>query len=65
MNGAPTYIANEGKVYDVSRSWQWQQGRHQVLHPAGADYTGGLGQAPHRADLLERVPVVGIVVDWG
>jgi predicted heme/steroid binding protein len=63
LNGAATYIAYEGKVYDVSRSWQWQRGRHQVVHPAGVDYTGGLGQAPHWSDLLERVPGIGILVE--
>jgi predicted heme/steroid binding protein len=63
LNGAPIYIAYEGKVYDASSSWQWQRGRHQVVHPASVDYTDGLGQAPHRADLLERVPVIGILVE--
>jgi predicted heme/steroid binding protein len=57
------YIAYEGKVYDVSRSFLWQKGRHQVQHRAGVDYTGGLDQAPHGPDLLERFPVVGILVD--
>jgi predicted heme/steroid binding protein len=59
--GAPAYIAFEGKVYDVSGSFLWQRGRHQVRHLAGIDYTGGLEEAPHAADLLERFPVVGIV----
>jgi predicted heme/steroid binding protein len=45
-DGAPACIAFEGKVYDVSRSFQWQRGRHQVRHPAGVDYTGGLDDAP-------------------
>ena len=38
------YIAFEGKVYDVSRSFLWQRGRHQVRHQAGIDYTDGLGE---------------------
>jgi predicted heme/steroid binding protein len=62
-NGNPAYIAFEGKVYDVSRSFLWQRGRHQVRHLAGIDYTGGLDDAPHGADLLARLPVVGILVD--
>lgn len=37
------------------------KGRHQVLHTAGADLTASLDQAPHGADLLERVPVVGML----
>jgi len=60
-DGAPAFIAYQGKVYDVSRSFLWQKGRHQVLHHAGADLTDDLDQAPHGADLLERVPVIGRV----
>jgi len=38
-NGAPAYIAYKGKVYDVSDSFLWRNGSHQVLHNAGADLT--------------------------
>ena len=62
-DGAPIYIAYKSKVYDVSRSFLWKQGRHQVLHAAVADLTGELDAAPHGADLLERFPVVGILID--
>jgi predicted heme/steroid binding protein len=62
QNGAPCHLAFEGKVYDLSRSFLWQRGRHQVRHLAGVDYTGGLNEAPHGADLLERFPVVGVLV---
>lgn len=58
-NGAPAYIAYAGTVYDVTHSFLWQGGRHQVLHSAGVDLTGSLSQAPHGADLLARVPVIG------
>ncbi len=58
---APAFIAYEGKVYDVSRSFLWQGGRHQALHTAGVDLTADLDQAPHGADLLERFPVVGVL----
>ena len=61
-NGAPCYVAFEGKVYDLSRSFLWQRGRHQVRHAAGLDYTGGLNEAPHGAEMLERFPVVGVLV---
>ena len=60
-NGAPAFVAFEGKVYDVSQSFLWQRGRHQVRHLAGVDHTGNLGQAPHGADLLEKFPIVGIL----
>ena len=60
-DGAPAFIAYEGKVYDVSRSFLWQNGQHQVLHTSGVDLTADLDQAPHGADLLQRVPMVGIL----
>ena len=62
-DGAPSYIAYEGKVYDVSESWHWKDGRHQVLHRAGEDLTEAIKDAPHNDDLLERVPVIGILID--
>jgi len=60
-DGASAFIAYEGKVYDVSRSFLWQDGRHQVLHTAGLDLTADLDQAPHGADLLERFPVIELL----
>jgi len=58
-NGASAYIAYKGKVYDASNSYQWRNGRHQVIHNAGEDLTGGLEHAPHGVELLERFPVIG------
>lgn len=58
-NGAPAYVAYKGKVYDVSGSFLWQKGRHQVLHNAGQDLTDSLEQAPHGVEMLERFPMVG------
>lgn len=62
-NGAPVYIAYKGRVYDVSRSFLWQEGQHQVLHTAGADLTDCLAQAPHGEDLLKKFPVVGVLCE--
>ncbi len=36
-NGNPIHIAYKGKVYDVSDSFLWKDGKHQVLHNAGVD----------------------------
>lgn len=58
-SGAPAFIAYNGKVYDVSSSFLWRNGKHQVLHNAGVDLTDSHEQAPHGADLLEMFPVVG------
>jgi predicted heme/steroid binding protein len=57
--GAPAYIAYKGQVYDVSGSFLWKNGNHQVFHTAGEDLSASLDEAPHGADLLEKFPVVG------
>ena len=53
------YVSYDGKVYDVSHSFQWKKGVHQIRHHAGRDLTGALKQAPHNPDLLFKFPVVG------
>lgn len=54
-----SYIAYRGRVYDVSKSFHWKKGVHQVTHRAGQDLTEALKDAPHLPDLLFRFPVVG------
>ncbi|MCD6518495.1 MAG: cytochrome B5 [Anaerolineae bacterium] len=61
LDGMPAYVAYQGKVYDVSGSFLWQQGLHQATHAAGSDLTAALKQAPHGAELLLRFPIVGIL----
>jgi len=46
-NGNPVYVVYKRKVYDVSASFLWKNGTHQVLHTAGVDLTNALKQAPH------------------
>jgi predicted heme/steroid binding protein len=58
-NGAPAYIAFDGKVYDVSDSFLWKDGKHEALHNAGIDLTEAMKHAPHSGNVLERFPVVG------
>ena len=58
-NGAPAFIAYKGKVFDVSRSFLWKKGKHQVLHAAGEDLTEEILKAPHGEELLERFSIVG------
>jgi predicted heme/steroid binding protein len=62
-DGAPAYVAYQGKVYDATDSWQWRNGRHQARHLAGADLAGGFEGAPHGPELLQRLPVVGVLAD--
>ena len=57
------YVAYKGKVYDVSQSFQWKKGVHQIRHHAGLDLTAALKQAPHTPDLLFKFPVVGKLAD--
>ena len=60
-NRNPVYVAYNGNVYDVSASFLWKDGVHQVFHRAGVDLTDALEQAPHGGDVLEKFPVVGIL----
>lgn len=61
-DGAPAFVAYNGRIYDVSESLLWRNGRHQAMHSAGIDLTFTLDQAPHGEDLLERVPLIGTLV---
>ncbi len=58
-----SYVAYQGKVYDVSKSFQWKKGAHQAIHKAGQDLTEASKDAPHSTDLLFRFPVVGKLAD--
>jgi len=57
------YVAYNGKVYDVSQSYHWKRGIHHATHHAGRDLTGALEKAPHNADMLNRFPIVGELLD--
>ncbi|HIH70844.1 MAG TPA: cytochrome B5, partial [Methanothermobacter thermautotrophicus] len=46
-------------------SFLWRDGRHQAGHSAGSDLTEDIKKAPHGAELLERFPVVGVLIDRG
>ncbi|MGD0056553.1 MAG: cytochrome b5 domain-containing protein [Methanomassiliicoccales archaeon] len=62
-NGKPTYVAVNGKVYDVTKSEQWEDGEHQYMHNAGQDQSDAISDAPHDPDVLERYPVVGALTN--
>lgn len=56
---APAWLAVDGIVYDVSKSFHWIHGKHQDEHWSGTDLTAALKDAPHDAGVLERFPKVG------
>ena len=60
-NGNLTYIAYDGKVYDVSESKLWRKGQHMNRHRSGGDLTSDMQAAPHESNVLERYPLVGIL----
>lgn len=60
--GRPAYTAFDRKVYDVSGSSMWLEGRHSERHSAGEDLTERMINAPHDEDVLSRFPVVGELV---
>ena len=53
-----TYVAYQGKVYDVSDSGLWGNGTHKG-HDAGKNLTGEMDEAPHGPGVLKNYPVVG------
>lgn len=56
--GRPAYIAFKGKVYDVSDSRLWTDGKHQG-HSAGDDLTESILKAPHGEEVFMKFQVVG------
>ena len=57
-DGKPAYAAHGGKVYDLSGSSLWAEGKH-MTHSAGGDMTGVIGRAPHGEEKLEGFLSVG------
>jgi predicted heme/steroid binding protein len=62
-NGKPALVAAFGIVYDVSASFLWMGGRHQVTHLAGNDLSSSLNNAPHGLDVFRKFPIVGLLVE--
>lgn len=57
-NGNPAYLAYKKNVYDVSDLTKWQGGTH-FKHLAGKDLTEEMQKAPHGAEKLENLKIVG------
>jgi len=63
--GKPAYVVYEGKIYDVTGNQKWKNGQHFGKHSAGLDLTEALSQAPHGAEVFEKVTYVGEITKEG
>ena len=54
------WVAFEGKIYDVTSSRLWRNGKHYE-HWAGQDLTDELKDAPHSQSVFEKFVVIGIL----
>ncbi len=59
LNNKPAYIGFKGNVYDVSAVFK--DGEHGGLK-AGTDITTGFGNGPHKEEIFNNFPQVGILV---
>jgi len=55
------WCAYQGKIYDVSKSKLWRDGKHYE-HWAGQDLTDELKDAPHTVNVFDKFEVVGILL---
>lgn len=63
QDGNPAYIAVDGVIYNVSNSRRWANGEHNGYR-AGNDLSDEIRDiSPHGARVLERMPVVGNIVE--
>ncbi len=60
-SGKTACIIHDRKIYDVSESPKWKNGRHFGKHSAGADLTEAIKGAPHGSEVLEKVKFVAEV----
>ncbi len=54
------WCAYMGKIYDVSKSRLWRNGKHYE-HWAGQDLTEELADAPHTEHVFDKFDVVGLL----
>jgi arsenite oxidase small subunit len=58
-NGRPLYVVFKGKIYDLTTSQLWLEGKHMSMHSRNDDLTEAIKTAPHSEDNVYRFPVVG------
>jgi predicted heme/steroid binding protein len=54
------WVAFEGKIYDVSKSRLWRDGKHYE-HWAGQDLTPELADAPHNENVFDKFEQIGVL----
>ena len=58
-NSQPILVAYNGKVYDLTTSPRWRNGKHMGVHNSGNDLTSSLTNAPHNAEVFKKFDIVG------
>lgn len=59
QNGRKAYVAYQGKIYDVTESDLWKEGKHEDLHFAGRDLSEAMSGAPHGEEVFKKFQIVG------
>ena len=54
------WVAFEGKIYDVTNSKLWRNGKHYE-HWAGQDLTPEMSDAPHAEKVFDKFKIIGIL----
>jgi predicted heme/steroid binding protein/uncharacterized membrane protein len=57
--GQSAYVAVNGKIFDVTSSRLWKNGKHMNRHEAGQDLTTPLAAAPHGPEVLDKFAQIG------
>lgn len=61
-NGHKTYVALNGKVYDVTNIDEWKGGKHYKGMVAGTDLTPYISQSPHGAKIVNELELKPVAI---
>ncbi len=61
-NGHGSFVALNGKVYDVSKVKAWSGGKHHKGMVAGTDLTPYIQLSPHGPDIVNKLKLAPIAV---
>ncbi len=56
--GNKAFVAFEGRIYDVTDSRLWKNGKHFKSHQAGHDLTAAMKAAPHGPEVFDKFTAV-------